>query len=257
MFKSELKSIIEGVRGTVGVIVKGLSTGDIFSYNEGVVFPAASVIKLSILWALFEEIEAGKLSLDDEITLSDQHRVGGFGILKELHSGLNLTIKDLATLMIILSDNVATNILIDIIGIERINESIKGIGMKKTSLQRKMMDVQAKQRGLDNFTTPEDTLIILENYINSNKLSQDSRQIMIDILKRQQCNNKLPEFLPEGWVLAHKTGDLPGVEHDVGILYTNRKTVIIIVMTKDLIDNREGIKLNNEIGRIVYSHFNQ
>lgn len=255
MIKEKIGGLIDNLRGTAGVAIKDMSTGDVVSFNEEAIFPAASIIKLSILWELFKRIDGGEIDLKDEFVLEDSHKVGGFGILKELHSGLSFTIKDLACLMIVLSDNVATNILIDILGMDRINASIKKNGMKDTSLKRKMMDAEAKEKGLDNYTSPRDTSTILEKYIRSEELFRSSRDTIIDILKRQQCNNKLPVYMPPEKVLAHKTGDLPGTEHDAGILYAGREPIIIVVMTKDLSDNQEGIKFNQDIGKIVFDHF--
>lgn len=255
MLLKQIKRCLKNVNGVVGVIIKDCETGKTIQINEDEIFPSASVIKLPIIWDLFKRIDREEISLDDEMPLMDSQKVGGFGILKELHSGLNLTIKDIATLMIVLSDNSATNILIDMLGMESINNSIKENGMENTVLQRKMMDSEAKEKGLDNFTTPKDVLNILEKIMDSEVMTKESKNTIIDILKKQQCNNKLPLLMPTDAVIAHKTGDLPEVEHDVGILFLKNKSIIVVVLTKDLNDNSEGIRLNNEIGKIVYEYF--
>ncbi|WP_051541858.1 serine hydrolase [Clostridium lundense] len=250
----KVKEEIDGFKGTCGVIIKNENTGDCLQYNEDVVFPAASIIKLSILLELFKKVDNGDINLQERVVLKESEKVDGFGVLKELDCDVNLTIKDLATLMIILSDNVATNKLIHILDMESINNTIKELGMKDTVLGRKMMDGEAKKKGLDNYTSAKDTLIMLEAYLNySNviKLSAKNRETILDILKKQQCNNKLPLLMPKDISFGHKTGDLPGVEHDAGIIFSKIGQIIIIVLTKDLEKNTYGVQLNNNIGKIV------
>ncbi|MEC9488066.1 MAG: serine hydrolase [Halanaerobium sp.] len=255
MLTKKVQELNQKLSGVAGIVIKDLWGNFSFDLNPDLVFPAASVIKLCILWDLFKRASNGELDLEQQITLRENHKVGGFGILKELHTGLQLTVEDLATLMIVLSDNVATNMLIDLLGFARINSSIKEIGLKDTVLQRKMMDTQAAEQGLDNYTSPRDIAILLENYIKSELIDSKNREKMLDILMRQQCNNKLPALMPAGTKLAHKTGDLPGVEHDVGILDLPDQKICIIVLTRDLKDNQDGIKFNNQIGELVYNHF--
>lgn len=251
----KIEELVQGIDGTGAVVIKDLSSPHRFAILEDEVFPIASLIKLAILWELFARIEKGEISLSDSHVLRESDKVGGFGVLKELHEGLTLTIEDIAKLMIILSDNVATNILIDKLGMEAINETSQLLGLKDTKLERKMMDADAKARGLDNYSTAADVARILELYVTSDLLSKESRNKMIDIMKRQQCNNKFPRFLPEDYQLAHKTGDLPGIEHDAAIFdFTNRK-VIAVVLTKNLKDNEDGVKLCNDIGKLIYDAY--
>lgn len=255
MLKKRIMECIESIDGTIGIIVKNIENDEVVKINEEVVFPSASVIKLPILWELFKKIDQCDVKLDDVIVLEDDYKVGGFGVLKEMHAGIPLTIEDIATLMIILSDNTATNILIEMLKLKNINETTGNLGMHNTVLQRKMMDFEAKKQGLDNYTSPEDILKIYEDMLNSSELSEESRGKMIEILLKQQCNNKLPAGMPTEVRFAHKTGDLPGVEHDTGILFSKKGPVIIVVLTKDLKSNLDGIKINNEIGTIVHTYF--
>lgn len=250
----KIKEEIDKFKGVCGVVIKNENTKEYYAYNEEIVFPSASIIKLSILLELFKRIEKGEFNLEDSVTIREEDKTGGFGVLKELDCNVNLTIKDIATLMIILSDNVATNKLINILNMESINSTAKELGMKSTILGRKMMDGDAKKRGLDNYTSPKDTLTILEAYLNPSKvieLSPENRETILDILKKQQCNNKLPFLMPKNVSFAHKTGELPGVEHDAGILFSQAGTIVIVVLTKDLEDNAHGVQFNNSIGKIV------
>jgi beta-lactamase class A len=255
MLKDSLKRTVIQLEGTCGVAVCNLNTHEAYLHNDRKIFPAASLIKLFILLEFFRCVDRKELCLDAEVSLQKEHKVPGFGIVKELHAGLNLTYEDLALLMIVLSDNVATNILIDTLGMSTINATTQKQGYVHTSLQRKMMDGEAKSRGLDNYTTPRDILNLLIDIETGKILSASSRQRFIDILKRQQCNNKLPLLLPSEAVLAHKTGDLPQVEHDAGLMYIKDVPIAIVVMTKDLVDNLTGVTFNNLLGKMIYNYF--
>jgi beta-lactamase class A len=118
-----------------------------------------------------------------------------------------------------------------------------------------MMDDAAKKQGLDNFTCPSDVLMLLERAVTDTGLGPESARRFVDILKRQQCNNKFPAWLPPGTVLAHKTGDLPGTEHDAGILYVPAGPVVAVLLTKDLKNNSDGIQLANRIGKCIFDRF--
>lgn len=255
MLVEKIKNLIKDLNGTCSVIVHDMSGGEKVFINEDEIFPAASLIKLWILWKLYAEAERGNVNLDEEIILKEDYKTGGFGILQDMHTGLNLSLRDYATLMIILSDNTATNVLIDYLGMDAINNEIKKLGMGSTSLQRKMMDAEAKARGLDNFTSAKDTYNILVKISSSPEISMESRQEMIKILLRQQCNNKLPMLLPSGVPFAHKTGDLPGTEHDAGILFVGDVKITVVVMMYGLKSNLEGIKLHNQLGAAIYNYF--
>ena len=135
---------------------------------------------------------------------------------------------------------------------DAVNREIKALGLSETELNRKMMDAAAKEMGLENRTSAAD----MERMFEAVLKDADSEEMM-DILKRQQCNNKLPVFFGEHGGLAQKTGDLPGTEHDAGILFTGNQAFFTAVLTRDLRDNRDGIRLNQEIGRLVYHYGRQ
>ena len=260
--EGKIEEIIVGLDGRAGVVIRDFGSGWTFARREAEVFPAASLIKLAIIGELFRRIELGELNLAGGVTIGPADRVGGFGILKELHAGIEVTLEDLATLMIIVSDNTATNLLIDRLGIDFINRHIDSLGLGQTRLQRKMMDVEAARAGRDNFTSPADMARWLEGLVSpqGTQVAAASQAKILDIMKRQQVNTKLPALLPPGTTVAHKTGDLPGVEHDVGFIYIPAENgtsnpVLVAVMTADLKDNSQGIRAIGLIGRDVYDHF--
>lgn len=275
---AKLSELVDHLDGTAGVVVKLLETGQEWSHLPERRFSAASLIKLPILWELYRRAGAGDIDLDHELPVLKEHKVGGTGIIKELHDGLRLTVRDLATLMVVVSDNTATNMLIDLLGFDAINGTIAELGMKGTTLQRKMMDFEAKKQGKDNYTTPGDVAAILEKFALGQGLRKELAREPVDIMLRQQFNNKLPTGLllcpvckrnvgdypqcpwcytdlkknpPVGAKLAHKTGELAGTEHDAGILFLDGKTVVIVAMTTDLKSNADGIKFIGEVGSVV------
>lgn len=242
--KSDIESIIKQFSGKVGIIVK-VDGEEIFSKNENKIFQSASLIKLFILEALLEKISLGELSYSDKKIVGSTDKVPGFGVLKILDDNLNITIKDLATLMITLSDNTATNMLIDVLGIDYIQNFIEKRNYHETQLQRKMYDSDARERGLDNFTSARDTLKVLEN------LYCDETALFM--LKNQLCNSKIPLYFFRKVEVAHKTGDLTDIEHDAGRIFFKNSFVDLIILTEG--ENKEGVLLNNRLGEYIYENF--
>ncbi|MGF6905856.1 serine hydrolase [Fusobacterium sp. PH5-44] len=237
---AEIREIIDKYSGIKGLIFKD-SFGNTIEINENEVFPSASVIKLFILGAL------DKSKYNTPITLKNEDKVGGCGVLKVMNDGVLLTVRDICYLMITLSDNTATNMLIDFIGFEEINRYIKENNFNNTVLGRKMMDAKAREEGKDNYTSPMDVFGIL------NILYKDP--IAVDMMKNQACNNKLPLYFAREMDFAHKTGELMYIEHDVGRMFFGDNWVDIIVLTKDLLKNEDGIKINSEIGKLIFDNY--
>lgn len=242
--KSNLQNIINEFSGKVGIIVK-VDGEEIFSKNESKIFQSASLIKLFILEALLEKISQGELSYSDKKNVDSMDKVPGFGVLKVLDDNLSVTIKGLATLMITLSDNTATNMLIDILGIDYIQSFIEKKSYYETQLQRKMYDSEARERGLDNFTSARDTLKVLEN------LYCDETALFI--LKNQLCNSKIPLYFFRKVEVAHKTGDLTNIEHDAGRIFFKNSFVDLIILAEG--ENKEAVLLNNRLGECIYENF--
>jgi beta-lactamase class A len=256
MLKDRIEQLIDSLEGVAGIIVKNDSTGEmIYRHNPNMIFPAASIIKLPILWTLFKAVESGKVKLSDAVHLSSLQRIGGFGILKDLSDGTTVTVVDCAMLMIILSDNIATNYLIQSLGMGTINTVARDdLGMREASLQREMMDSEAKKRGLDNYISPTDVLKFFDALTSSNLLTDESRKKMRNILIGQQCNNKLPADIEDEVIFAHKTGDLPKTEHDAGIMFL-KDAITVVVMLKDLKSNADGIAFHNALGQMIFEEY--
>ena len=204
------------------------------------------------MYSIISKAHKNKINLNTSIKIDKAFIVQGDGIIKDLENIQNLTILELLTFMIIYSDNTATNILIDLIGFDFINENAKILNLKNTSLNRKMMDFEKINNGIDNFTSASDLTIILEYiyYYSDNYF----RNIMIDILKNQKIKGGLDLHLPKDLIIGHKTGDLDHLEHDVGIVFLENNNYIICVLTKNII-NLDAKKLIGEISKITFDFF--
>jgi len=251
MWFEEAKERIAQVSGIVGFLVKNLNTGETFSVNDDLVFPSASTIKVPILLTLLDAHAAGTIDIDSPAPVTPQELVGGCGLIQHLNNAIAYTLRDHAVLMIILSDNVATNKLISTLGMDAINAKIREMGASATVLGRKMMDAEARKQGRDNFTSCRDMLKIF-TYIHQNA---DRYADALAILKQQQLNDLLPVWTPrEEYEFAHKTGELDGIRHDVGIMYLD-DPIFVAFYTKELKDEHDGIRLANDLGALVYRQY--
>ena len=202
---------LEGIKGDISFYYKNLITEETIKYNEKHEMLAASIIKLPILVECFNQINKRIVNKDDIFITKDKDKVPSCGALTYMRENLKVKLEDLYTLMIILSDNYATNMLIDKLGIDNINKTIKNIGLRNTVLNRKMFDDKKASLGL-------------ENYIN-----KKSSEEMINILKNQRLNGKIPFFLQSikpKIEIAHKTGEDTNISHDVGIVFSKEPFIL-------------------------------
>ncbi|WP_236116526.1 serine hydrolase [Dethiosulfovibrio russensis] len=255
---ASLVSSFEGIGATAGVVVSATGSDFRWSHNDFRQFPSASLIKLAVLWSLFKGDDAGLWSLQDEVDIPKDQVVEG-GLLHLWAHGGRLRLDDLALLMIAVSDNTAANLLIDHIGMERINEDISSLGLEDTVLGRKMMDFEAKKMGKDNYTSPRD----LERLIGSLTGNFSARERVLSMMSCQKLRSKLPGDIPvsdvddlEG-ILAHKTGELPGSEHDCGVIFhRGENPVIVVVLTEGIGSPEHGVEFCRDIGKKIYDEFN-
>ncbi|MEW6524122.1 MAG: serine hydrolase [Bacillota bacterium] len=250
-----LREIISSIPGQAAVAVTCGSWE--FSHQHHARLPAASIIKLLILLEAFRAQAAGRLDLDAPVPVRAADLVGGMGVLARLRSVAELSLRDLASLMIMVSDNTATNLVIDAVGMDRVNQLAGELGLAATSLQRRMMDFEARARGLDNYTSAADTVRILQAIWNGNLTGYQGRDAMLDILRHQQFNHKLParfaQVTPGDPVLAHKTGELPGIEHNAGIIEKPGLPLFVAVLTTGLASNHAGQQAIAYMGEALFN----
>ena len=224
-FLSSLLPRMTELPGEISVYGKDLKTDEKWAYEADVPLVAASVIKLPILVEAFRQARDGLLAMDEVFSIRPEQKMPSCGALTYLHDGLTVTLRDLCALMIILSDNTATNILIQRLGIENINAGMRKLGLQKSTLRRLLFDAEASARGLENTVTAWEMGQLLEMLYKGECVSPEADAEMLDILKDQRLNGKMPFFL-HGLEIAHKTGEDDGVTHDVGIVYADHPLIM-------------------------------
>lgn len=269
--RPRLQRLVDAVRerpdgARVGLVVVDVGTGERIGWAGGDPFTAASVIKVPILLAALRLADAGTVDLDQRVAQPCRDAVGGSGVLKELSSVHELSLRDLLVLMVVVSDNTATNTVLDVVGIEAVDELVRDCGLGGSRLERKLMDLAARDRGLDNVITAADIATLLAALVRGDVLSAEHTRTALDMLGRQQVRDRLPRHLPAGTRVAHKTGDLPGLRHDAGVLYlgpTGDRPIVVVVLTEGFRDplttadtsGGDASDLGAAVGRIVHEAF--
>ncbi len=221
---------LRALGGDTGVYVKNLETGESWAWNEQLPVVAASVIKIPVMITVFRLAQEGKLSLGEMHALREEERLPSCGTLKAMHEGIEMTLEDLVKLMIIVSDNAATNILIRRVGIDAVNGTMRGLGLEKSTLRRLLFDREASAKGWVNHITAGEMGALMEGLHRGEVVSPQASRAMLDILLDQRLNGKLPFFLHSRDIdVAHKTGEDDGITHDVGILYGAQPIVCCFV----------------------------
>lgn len=260
-----LEARIAQHHGVVGLALIDPKTGETLSIRGDETFPTASVIKLGVLTELFHRIELGSIHLDDPLIMLAGDREPGSGILQFLHAPHELTVKDAATLMIAVSDNTATNLLVSKLGIRAVNARMDTLGLKHTRLWAKVFersrttinpDSSAKY-GLGS-TTPLEIARLMVMIYNGTAVSPDASAQMIDMLKKQMAGQiEIPRYLPADATVAHKTGETEATRNDVAIVFARPRDYILAVLTKENEDqswrlDNDAAVLIGDLSRIVY-----
>lgn len=230
--QKNLKEEIGLFRGEAGIFIKDLETCRDISYNKDKPFASASLAKIPLMAACFRAAEEGRITLEREITLRSADKLTGSGTLKAMRPGAVFTVGKLIELMICDSDNTATNMLTDAIGIEYLNESFRSFGLKDTALSRKIADYGSRDKGIENFTTAGDMAILLEKLYRGRIVNKRVSEECVKLLKLCRAADRIPKYLPSEATAAHKTGLEREVCHDAGIVFTRKGDFIIVVLTR-------------------------
>lgn len=254
MLYEEILAAIDLKKLNCAFVIENLKTGEKITYNENIVVPSASLIKIPIMMEILNQVKEGKLSLKQRITVEDNVKVP-FSILNLLESGNSYTLKDVITLMIIQSDNTAANILMDLAGMDNVNNYVKNLGIKNTVLQRKMMDSEARKEGRENKTTAAEMAKFFEIIYKGEKAKESYSVSMKNILTAQLDNSVMRLNIPDDTLIAHKTGDLDGISHDAGIVYLPNVDYIFCGLTWDAVTNNFARETIGKISKIAYDYF--
>lgn len=241
--------------GQWGMALKDLKTDETILYNADKLFGAASIIKIPIIIEAYRQDRAGKISLSDPMELKAEEVVGGCGVLQVMHPGLVLTVRDVAALMITVSDNTATNMLIGLLGIDNINAVMKETGSKNSILRRKLMMEELARRGIKNELAPYDVMLMLEALYRGTVVDREACDDILHILKKQQLNHKIPSRLPAGTVIAHKTGEDTGITHNAGIICAPDHPFLLVLLSEYIPDESDGHQFIARFAKIAYEYF--
>ncbi len=270
--EEQIKDIAEGLKGTLGVAVKNLKSGEEAMVNGDDLFQLASVFKVPVIVTLYRQVDSGKFDLDERVEMTEYEKVPGSGVLRELTPGLELTIKDYRTLMMMISDNTATDMLVDLVGKDNVNNTMLELGLQRTKIStcREILfelvglgDVDPKDRtmqlwsetmrkiqegiisrpgrvkmGESNVSTPREMMTLLEKIYDGEAASRTSCEEIIALMKRCQTGeNRIWRHLPRDKVeVAHKTGTVMGVVNDGGIIFPkDGDPYILCAFTKNLV----------------------
>jgi len=232
ILERRIDSEIRSFNGDVGLVIKDLETGWQLTHQPEQRFPSASLVKIAIIAACFQAVQDGQLELSSRLRLNATDRASGSGVLKDKPVGTMVAVEELIRLMIAESDNTATNMLVDRLGMASLNRSFQVLGLRQTNLARKMMDFAARANGIENYTTATEMAFLLERLYRQELVSPDWSRRGLALLKQQKLRDRIPAQLPPETVVAHKTGLERHLCHDAGIVFTERGDYLIVVLTK-------------------------
>lgn len=251
--QSTLDGIAAGLNGVMGYTIVDLTTGERFERLPNAVFATASTIKLAILYELFKQAEEGTLRLDEARLLDRKLAVGGSGVLTQLSAPI-LPLRDYATLMILVSDNSATNVLIDAVGMEKVNARMAGLGLTDTRLRRRMIDAEAALRGDENVSTPREIARLLEIMYAGDTLPKPLGDELLAILRKPK-STPIHKGIPGGVPVASKSGSLEGIQVDAGIVGVPGRPYIFSVMTGYLTRAADGEAAIADASKAAFEYF--
>ncbi len=226
----KLEKIAAGVPGTIGYYVMTVDGETLFSRNAEESFTQASAIKIPILMEVLAQREAGKIDWNQSHRITKGNQVGGSGILSQLSDGgSQISTADLAVMMIVLSDNTATNLLIELVGMENVTRRMESLGLTKTLLRRVMMDTAASARGEENVSTPAEAARIMQMLAQGKFMSREISDEILTILRKPK-STAVRKAVPAEIVVANKPGSIPTVATEWAIVELAERPYIIILM---------------------------
>ncbi len=238
-----VKNLVGAFKGKVSLYAKNLDTGETYALNADERVKTASTIKIAVMIEAFARVTEGKAKWTDDLVLTKEKKVSGSGILSELSDNLHLTLRDAVNLMMILSDNTATNLVLDVLTTDAVNTRMESLGFKQIKINRKVMgggdsmagkDPENKKYGL-GFATPHEMVQIMEKLERGEIISAAASKEMLDLMKREQARYAIGRSLWEA-PMASKYGALDRLRSAVGIIYTKKGKIAMAISCDDMPD---------------------
>jgi beta-lactamase class A len=253
-----IRGIVHETDAVVGVAIVDLTDRRSFYLNADAVYPTASTIKIAVLAELYRQNERGSgAKLGDLYTVNAKDGVGTEGILQSMSAGVSrITNHDLALLMVSLSDNSATNVLIDRVGMDNVNNWLAQLGLERTRLRRHMLDVRAAQEGRENTSTPRELMTMLQALHAGRVFNKKTSEDFFKMLSTQK-SSYIPRLLPADLVIANKPGSLDAVRNDAGIVFVPGRPFAIAVMTTFSGDDLAAEQCITRIAKVAWSYFDR
>ena len=261
----DVHQMLDTVPGYFAVAFKPVGAASSLLINERVMFHAASTMKTPVMIEVFRQAQEGRFSLDDSISVRNEFKSVVDGSLYELDPkddsddsmykriGGKASVRDLIHQMITVSSNLATNLLIGLVGAENVTGTMREFGALDIEVLRGVEDGKAFERGMNNRTNAYDLLLILEAIAEGRAVDPSSSEAMVDVLLAQKFGDVIPALLPPNVRVAHKTGNITGVEHDSGIVYLpDGRRYVLVLLSKDLKNVKEGKQALARVSKRIY-----
>ncbi len=267
--KSDIEAILAQEEGTYAVVYSDLNDPEMeIAINPDTLFHAASTMKTPVMIEVFRRADEGHFSVYDSIRIENtfQSIVDGSEFSLDLDpesadpfekkEGEMATIYDLTHAMITYSSNIATNLMIELVGAEETTQTMRDLGAENIQVLRGVYDMKAFDQGLSNRTTARDLAIIFRSIAGGEAAGRDSGQLMIDILTDQYYRDVIPKYLPEEVIVANKTGSITGVEHDSGLIYLpDGRSYVLIYLSKNVPDEDRSRDVGARISESIYDFY--
>jgi beta-lactamase class A len=261
--KSQIDEVDRNLDGVLGVAILDLTSGQTLLVNADEVFPQASSIKIAVLAELYHQAQqaaqgaSGKAKLTDLYTMQASDLVADSDIMGGLTPGVTrVTNRDLATMMVAVSDNSAANVLIDRVGMDNVNALMDSLGLAHTRLRRKMMDIKAAAEGRENISTPREMMTLLERLYRGKVLNKAMTDDFFKMLSTHKASF-IPRNLPDDLKVANKDGELEAVRNDSAVVFVQNRPYVICVMTTYLRNERAGEEAISAISAAAYRVFDR